>query len=143
MRHLVILTIALGSLLAVAACTPSGTGTPATGGPATTTSPAASTPASSGAAGVAIQVRDFALDPGSLSVSAGTVTFAVTNDGPTLHNVKIRDGAGEVLFGTADLREGESESTTGDLEPGEYVMFCSLAGHESLGIKGILTVSAP
>lgn len=150
MRHLVILTIALGSLLAVAACTPSTTNTPTgkptAGGPAATAaaaSPSASTPASSGAAGTMIQVRDFALDPSSVSVTAGTVALTVTNDGPTLHNVKIRDGAGEVLFGTKDLREGESQSISGNLQPGEYVLFCSLPGHESLGIKGTLTVNAP
>jgi len=152
MRHLVILTIALVGLLAVAACTPATTntptGNPSTGAPATTTSPvastpAASTPAASGVAGTAIQVLDFTLDPIALSVPAGTVALAVTNDGPTVHNVKVRDDAGMVLFGTADLREGASETTSGKLEPGEYVMFCSLAGHESLGIKGTLTVTAP
>lgn len=137
---------ALAVVLALAACTPSTTNAPT--GAAGPTSPAATSPETGGptagsAAGTPVMVRDFALDPGSLSVAAGTVTLAVTNEGPTLHNVKIRDGAGEVLFGTADLREGESESVTGTLEPGEYVMFCSLAGHESLGIKGPLTVTAP
>ena len=131
MRHLVILSIALGGLLAIAACTPSTTNAP-TGSPSTT-SPA----------GTPILVRDFALDPGALTVTAGAVAMTVTNDGPTVHNVKIRDGAGAVRFGSADLREGESETTIGTLEPGDYVLFCSLAGHESLGIKGTLTVTAP
>lgn len=146
MRHPFALTLALGSLLAIAACTPSTTNTP-TGNP-TTAGPAATSPATTDAAatsvaGTIIHVRDFALDPGALSVTAGTVALAVTNDGPTVHNVKVRDAGGEVLFGTTDLREGASESITGELEPGEYVLFCSLAGHESLGIKGTLTVSAP
>ena len=141
MRHLTILAVALGALLAVAACSPSATsptGAPSTGAPVSTANPGATTPA-----GTAIKVRDFALDPGSLSVTAGTVVLAVTNAGPTPHNVKIRDGAGEVLFGTKDLREGESEAISGSLVAGEYVMFCSLAGHESLGITGTLTVTAP
>lgn len=147
MRHVVILAVAIGGLLALVACTPSTTspptGAPSTGVPATADNPVATAPAASGSAGTAIHVRDFALDPSSLSIPAGTVTLAVTNAGPTVHNVKIRDGAGEVLFGTADLREGEFESITGTLRPGEYVMFCSLAGHESLGITGPLTVAAP
>ena len=146
MRYFAILAIALGSLLAVAACTPSTTnsptGAPGTGGPVSTANPGATAPAPS-AARTAIEVRDFALDPDALSIPAGSVTLAVTNLGPTPHNVKIRDGAGEVLFGTADLREGESESVTGNLEPGGYVMFCDLAGHESLGIRGTLMVTGP
>lgn len=141
MRYLANLAIVLSGLLAVAACTPATTNSP-TSEPSTT-SPAASQPAASAAAGTAIEVRDFELDPGELSVKAGTVTLAVTNSGPTPHNVKIRDGDGNVLFGTADLLEGDSESVAGNLEPGEYVMFCSLPGHESLGIKGTLTVMAP
>ena len=51
--------------------------------------------------------------------------------------------AGEVLMTTADLSRGEAETITAELPPGEYVTFCSLPGHESLGIKGTLTVTAP
>jgi len=35
------------------------------------------------------------------------------------------------------------QTITGDLEAGDYTIFCSLAGHESLGMSGMLTVSAP
>ena len=145
MRRAFILTVALGGVLAVAACTPAttpSTANPTEAGPAAT-SPAATSPAATTAAGMPIIVRDFELDPATVSVTGTTVALAVTNDGPTIHNVKVRDGAGTVLFGTRDLREGESESIEKDMAPGEYVLFCSLAGHESLGIKGTLTVSAP
>jgi plastocyanin len=33
------------------------------------------------------------------------------------------------------------ETISGTLEPGDYTMFCSLAGPESLGMRGTLTVS--
>lgn len=89
--------------------------------------------------GQVVIVRDFTLDP--IDVTSGTaVSLAVTNEGPTLHNVAIRDEAGTELASTADLREGESETLTADLAPGTYTLFCSLPGHESLGIKGTLTV---
>jgi len=39
-----------------------------------------------------------------------------------------------------DLSTGESETISAELEPGEYTIFCSLAGHESLGMRGSLTV---
>jgi plastocyanin len=147
------LALALGSLLALAACTPSvnpPTGARATAGPMAT-GPAVSGPAATAAAtatapapaGTEVRVLDFTIDPLELSVDAGTVALAVTNDGPTVHNLTVRDPDGEVLFGTRDLREGASESISDKLQAGEYVLFCSLPGHESLGMKGTLTVGLP
>jgi uncharacterized cupredoxin-like copper-binding protein len=89
--------------------------------------------------GTALTVKDFALDPDVVE-AAGAVTLAVTNAGPTVHNVAVRDAVGKLLATTADLKPGASETLTVDLPPGGYVLFCSLPGHESLGIKGTLTV---
>ena len=145
-------TLALTAVLALAACTPSTGATPAatapsaTAGAAPTATPAASAASTTAApadATASIVVRDFELDPSAVSISGSALGFAVTNDGPTVHNVTIRDAAGAVLLATRDLREGESETVTGALPPGTYVLFCSLPGHESLGIKGSLTVTAP
>lgn len=87
-----------------------------------------------------IIVKDFSLDPNTLAVR-GTVSLAVTNAGPTVHNVTIRDASGKVLAATADLKPGETATLTVDLPAGTYTMFCSLPGHESLGVKGTLTVT--
>ncbi len=85
-------------------------------------------------------VKDFTLDPMTLSVH-GSVSLAVTNEGPTIHNVAIRDASATVLGATKDLKTGESETLTANLPAGSYTLFCSLPGHESLGVKGTLTVS--
>ena len=61
--------------------------------------------------------------------------------GPTPHNLTVRDEAGEVVMATADLSVDGTESITAELEPGEYTTFCSLEGHESLGMVGTLTVT--
>ncbi|MCA1572737.1 MAG: cupredoxin domain-containing protein [Chloroflexi bacterium] len=106
------------------------------------TSDATSTDAPSADA-LAVSVADFMIDPADLEVAGATVTIDVTNDGPTPHNLTIRDADGEVLLATADLGAGETETITGDLEAGDYTIFCSLAGHESLGMSGTLTVTAP
>ena len=71
------------------------------------------------------------------------MTISVTNDGPTPHNLTVRDVDGTVLAGTDDLSVGSGEAITAELEPGEYTIFCALAGHESLGMSGTLTVTAP
>lgn len=140
-----LLALALGACggSGTSAAPTSGTSAAPTSGPASTTPDESIAPSSAPSAavtGTPVIVKDFTLDPLDV-VAAGPVSLAVTNAGPTLHNVAIRDDAGETLATTADLREGEAETLTVDLPAGSYILFCSLPGHESLGIKGTLTVS--
>jgi plastocyanin len=153
--------LALVAVAGLAACTPA-TGNPpqqtTTGAPTlpVATQPVASPPAAtqptateapsaatSADATSAIEVRDFELDPADVSIAGSTIALDVTNTGPTVHNVTVRDDAGAIILASRDLREGESETVVAAIAPGTYVLFCSLAGHESLGIKGSLTVTAP
>jgi uncharacterized cupredoxin-like copper-binding protein len=133
---------------------PAGTSAP-TASSAPAGSPAASTmsmaPSGGATAGASVtappnattvHVLDFRIEPAALTIKGTAVTLFVTNDGPTVHNVTIRDAAGKVLLGTPDLRPGESAVLSGTLQPGTYVTFCSLPGHESLGTKGSLVVTA-
>jgi uncharacterized cupredoxin-like copper-binding protein len=99
-------------------------------------SPAPQTP-------VAVELADFKITPSTLNVSAGNVTFQVTSQGPTLHNFTIRDAAGESVANSVDLHAGDSDEVTANLAAGEYVIFCSFAGHESLGMHSALTVTSP
>lgn len=131
-RRILLLALLTAALAACSAATPSST-------PSVTPSAASSADANV----VDLTVADFMLGTSDIEVTGPTVTLAVTNDGPTPHNVAIRTPDGEVMATTADLSTGESETISVDLAPGEYVTFCSLAGHESLGIRGTLTVVAP
>jgi plastocyanin len=135
-------------LAIVAGCNGSagGSATPASGASASApvATPVISSPPATGAAdGTPLEVRDFTLEPLTLSVAGPDVELAVTNSGPTVHNVTIRDDAGTSLGGTRDLREGEADSLVVTLPDGRYVLFCSLPGHESLGIRGTLEVATP
>jgi plastocyanin len=89
--------------------------------------------------GQAVAVKDFTIEPLELT-SGPDVALAVTNEGPTPHNLTIRDDAGQILGATPDLSEGDAATLSVDLAPGAYVLFCSLGGHESLGMRGTLTV---
>ena len=61
--------------------------------------------------------------------------------GPTPHNFTIRDDAGTILGATQDLSTGETAVLTVTFPvAGTYITFCSLPGHESLGVKGTLVV---
>ncbi len=113
-------------LVGATACSPSGVGDSA---------------AASSAGVTAIELSDFMLDPSSLTVTGPAVTIEVTSAGPTPHNLSIRDADGEIIAATDDLSSGDAATLRAQLEPGEYVIFCSLAGHESLGMTGTLTVT--
>ena len=145
-------TILAALLLTVAGCSQTG-GTSAPAPAASSSAPAASAAASSDSAstapassasaeGTAVTVKDFKIDPVDIKASAGTVTLAVSNAGPTVHNVAIRDASGKVLATTKDLKAGESATITAELAAGSYTTFCSLPGHESLGTKGTLVVGS-
>jgi Cupredoxin-like domain len=127
-----------GLLLVVVGCSQPGE-TPV----AASTSPTTATtdgPSATAVDATEIIVRDFTLDPIDVRATAGTVDLAVSNEGPTVHNVAIRDDGGKVLGSTRDLRTGESEVISPDIPAGSYILFCSLPGHESLGIKGTLAI---
>ena len=96
-----------------------------------------------GDADLALELADFMLDPADLTAGGPTVTIEVTNAGPTPHNLSIRGAGDQILAATPDLSRGDAETLTVDLEPGTYTIFCGLPGHESLGMRGTLTVEGP
>ncbi len=96
--------------------------------------PSAATP-------IAVTVKDFSLDPADITANGSAVSMAVTNAGPTIHNVTVRNATGAVVMATKNLREGESETITASIPAGTYTVLCTLPGHESLGIKGSLVVA--
>lgn len=138
-----------GMLLFLAGCSqPGGSLAPvvpnsASPAPASAAASAASSAAASTAPSnaTAVIVKDFKIEPADIKAQGKTVSLAVTNQGPTIHNVTIRDASGTVIVATRDLKPGESETISATLAPGTYVLFCSLPGHESLGTKGTLEVS--
>ena len=135
-------------LLSVAACGGSATSgslsSPATSAPpATGLATAAPSATASGAptgSATAITERDFKFDTPDVAVT-GDVSLVVTNAGPTIHNLAIRDASGTVLKTTPDLKPGASATLTVSLPAATYAIICTLPGHESLGLKGTLTVA--
>jgi plastocyanin len=88
---------------------------------------------------VDVSLVDFAIDPPNPTVAAGTVTFAVSNDGSAPHNLEIEgNGVEEEL--PADLSGGESGELTVDLQPGTYEWYCPVGNHAAMGMEGELTV---
>lgn len=74
------------------------------------------------------------------SVTAGSVTFDVANEGSATHDFVVeRDG--DDVAGTESISPGSSTTLTVDLEPGEYVVYCSIGNHRQMGMEMTVTVT--
>jgi uncharacterized cupredoxin-like copper-binding protein len=70
------------------------------------------------------------------SLSAGTHVLAIDNQGRAPHDLVFDRGVGQVAFA------GGGEQAAGEvtLEPGEFVVYCSVSGHRQAGMEFTLTV---
>lgn len=100
-------------------------------------SSASSAPAPAAAGGVEtldVSLKDFAIAPRDLRVSASAV-LQITNDGAIPHDLAVDGVSSDMLAagerGTLDL---------GALQPGTYTMVCQVPGHEAAGMKGTLVI---
>jgi plastocyanin len=72
------------------------------------------------------------------AVLAGRVTVRLTNDSTIEHNATIAQDT-KSLGATETITES-TDTLTLQLAPGDYVFFCSVAGHRESGMEGTLTV---
>jgi len=106
----------------------------------TTATTEETTAAGGGGETVKVSATDFKFDPSDPRVAPGEVTFDVTNDGETLHNLEVEGPSGEAEL-PEDLQPGDSGSLAVDLgEPGTYKFYCPVGNHEELGMVGEVTV---
>ncbi len=107
---------------------------------AATTAPTGTAAEGGGGETVDVTATDFTFDPSDPTVKPGDVTFDLTNDGDTLHNIEIEGPSGEAEL-PEDIGPGEKGSVTADLnEPGTYEFYCPVANHKDLGMVGEVTV---
>jgi uncharacterized cupredoxin-like copper-binding protein len=107
-----------------------------------------------------VRIKDFKVLPSSPSLSAGPVTFNVSNSGPTTHEfVVVRTDLPEddLPIGTDGLsvdedglepvdeihgiEDGTSGQVTARLQPGNYVFFCNFEGHYLAGMHAGVEVT--
>jgi len=74
------------------------------------------------------------------SLTAGTITFAVSNDGQRRHNLEI-EGQGVEESLPNDLESGQRGILTVDLPAGEYTVYCPVGNHAGQGMELTLTVT--
>lgn len=117
--------LAMLAISALAACG----GTPASVAPAT--------PLPSGV--IAVEARDYAFVPATITAPAGSVTFAVRNTSGQEHQFEIFNGETR-LDGVLGIGGGQTKDLAVTLGAGSYTFICTLNGHDQLGMKGTLTV---
>jgi plastocyanin len=145
-------TIVLAGLLALTACgggdedgdtsataseTSSSAAASSSAAPSSAASPA---PAEAGTTSAAASLVDFDIELAETEMAAGEYEFEVTNDGDASHDLVVeRDG--EDVAATQALSPGGSETLAVTLEPGEYVFYCSIGTHRSMGMEITVTVT--
>ncbi|HSF03348.1 MAG TPA: cupredoxin domain-containing protein, partial [Solirubrobacterales bacterium] len=77
-------------------------------------------------------------EPEALTAKAGTVTIEYDNPSPVPHSVAI-EARGETLDESETVTD-DTTSAAADLEPGEFVFYCTVPGHREAGMEGTLTV---
>ena len=134
-----VLAVALGVVLALAAC---GGGGPAEEQPAVTTQPATAAEAPAGETTIELAAdaeNKLAFDITELTAPAGEVTLVMANPAALPHNVAVKgngvDVQGEVV------ESGGTSRITAELAPGTYTVYCSVPGHEAGGMVATLTVT--
>jgi plastocyanin len=90
---------------------------------------------------VDITVKEYSFTPDQITVPAGPVTFAVTNEGSVRHELAVLPGGGDVpttpqgapdeealeaagAFELEAFSPGQTCNATWELEPGTYTIFC-------------------
>jgi plastocyanin len=107
-------------------------------GGGTTASAGPPTPVPSGV--IAIEAKEYAFTPSTITVPAGAVRFSIKNVGSQEHELEIFKGD-QVLDEVEGIVPGLTKDATFTLEAGEYTFVCKLNGHDQLGMKGTLTVT--
>ncbi len=101
----------------------------------------ATPPAGSGPGGTIELAADpsaLAYDKTEISSMPGQVTINFDNPAPIDHDVAIEQDGQEVA--KSDLIADGQTSLAANLEPGEYVFYCSVPGHREAGMQGTLSV---
>lgn len=113
-----------------------------------------------GKGGASMPNGPMGITASEVTVPAGEVTFAVTNDSKTMVHemvlapvknekkalpyikkaMKVDEDAAGHLGEVAELEPGQNGALTLTLKPGRYILYCNIPGHYMLGMWTLITV---
>jgi plastocyanin len=134
-----VLALALGAL---SACGGGASGSNAAA--SSTTESAAATSGSSQSSADAESLTatetNFAIKLDEDHLKAGSYTITVVNDGSATHDLAVEED-GTTKATSDSIGPGEKTTLTVDLQPGEYVFYCSIGNHRAMGMELTVQVS--
>ncbi len=97
--------------------------------------------AAAGTSTFEVTLSDFAIQPDQVEAPAGeNLEFQVRNDGQSVHTFAVDTGNGVKV--TSDIQAGDTAVVeVPALEVGDYKIYCTIAGHEDLGMVGSLAIT--
>jgi uncharacterized cupredoxin-like copper-binding protein len=103
----------------------------------TSTQSTTTTSAKPAATKVPVSETEFKIVAGSTDFKAGEIAFEAKNDGKLPHDLAIK-GTGDK---TKLIQPGGTAELKVTLKAGKYELYCTVTGHEALGMKLNITVS--
>lgn len=91
-----------------------------------------------GGAPVKIDGADLSFAPKEVTAPAGPISITLNNIG-AIHHTLVIEGVADFKKLEADPKQAPTE-TWADAKPGEYVLFCDVAGHRAAGMEAKLKV---
>ena len=115
---------------------------------ATTTASGATSPSrvDPRAGGFEIGLGEWAIALEAKAIRPGTVTLVIRNRGTVVHGLELEldrrgdDDEDKLKAESIELRPGQATRLTLTLPPGVYDVECSVGGHKSMGMSGVLEV---
>jgi uncharacterized cupredoxin-like copper-binding protein len=107
---------------------------------------------------IAVTLKDFAIAPAMTTAPSGTVSFDISNDGPSVHEFEVlatdtapdalpvdsgvaQTQASEIVDEVENIAPGTSAALSVDLDPGSYVIICNVVDHYEAGMHVGFTVT--
>lgn len=95
-----------------------------------------------------VRAEDIDFDADAYTVRAGEISVGYVDDGNLVHNLVVRDAAGDDIPIAGGDDEGKLVVTAGRLAegsvmlaPGTYTLVCTLPAHEEAGMRATLTAT--
>lgn len=84
--------------------------------------------------------QGLAYETKHVTIEAGETLLHFENPQSAPHDLDLETVEGKLIADMETVGEGYADVPIRDLEPGEYVFFCSVPGHREAGMEGTVTV---